>query len=87
MDFNGGKVDADVRRAKAGVLAQVRGQAVGLNPGNFDVVFVPAGTFVPSGELVAKFCVEEPPAGLVNNVITTVHVSHANPTPKAEKEA
>ena len=84
--FKGGKLSVDARQAKAEALATVRGQAVGLEPDDYEIVLVPAGTLVPLGETMAKLCVAAPPKGKVNNVTILVHVSNAGRPSIAEKE-
>ena len=83
--FKGGKITTDNRQAKAGVLAQVRGQAVGMDAGDYEVMLVPAGTPVLEGQVIAKFASETPPIGQVNNVTVIVHVSNAGRPQIAEK--
>jgi len=85
-DFYGGKVTSDTRAVCVGALAQVRGQAVGMDAGDYEVVLVPAGTLIPAGETVAKFQLVKPPVGLVNNVVAIVHAAHANPNPVVEEK-
>ena len=85
-DFHGGKVSIDNRQALAGTLSLVRGQAVGMDAGDYEVVLVPAGTLIPAGETVAKFQLVKPPVGLVNNVVAIVHAAHANPNPVVEEK-
>jgi len=84
--FEGGKIAVDDREAKASLLGNVRGQAVGLSPGKYEVMLVPAGTSVLEGQVIAKFASETPPIGQVNNVTVIVHVSNAGRPPIAEKE-
>ena len=80
-DFHGGKVSIDNRQALAGTLSLVRGQAVGMDAGDYEVVLVPAGTLIPAGQIVAKFQLAKPPVGLVTHVTSLLHVSNANPIP------
>ena len=84
-DFYGGKVTSDTRAVCVGALAQVRGQAVGMDAGDYEVMLVPAGTPVLEGQVIAKFASETPPIGQVNNVTVIVHVSNAGRPQIAEK--
>ena len=78
VDFSGGKLDADTRQAKAGTLASVRSCIVGMDVGDYEVILMPAGECpYPGTQILAKFRLETPPKGMVNNVMVRAHVSHA----------